>query len=253
MARPLNSMPLPEWETDAVSVSVEKFVRRSDNVSEIEIADGLKLNKALALAILNKLRKRGVVGLPGRDGRSRVLRRGDIGILTRQRTEELLSLLRGKRYNYRSDRDHVIVSDRETGSEITFFELRDLELFCRYHHTRDQSDRDQETKGSEKQLDETERTSLMQSRISDLECTIADLRRKGKRVVADRDQWEARARQLDTELKNAHEDTRFRALKVAITRICHPDNYSSSGKLEALVRAEIFKELWAELEKIERL
>jgi hypothetical protein len=254
MAQARNSMPLPEWETDAISVSVEKFVRGSDNVSEIEIADALKLDNAVALAILNKLRKRGVVGPPGWDGRSPVLRRGDISILTRQRTEELLSALKGDRYNFRSDRDHVIVLDSQRGSEITFFELRDLELFCRCHHTRDQTDGDLETKGS-KQPDEAETILLLQSRISELEHTIADLRRKGRRVVADRDRWEARARQLDTEnsqLKITHEDKKFRALKVAITRICHPDNYSSSGRLEALVRTEIFKELWAELEKIER-
>src|SRR5262249_11447382 len=95
---------------------------------------------------------------------------------------------------------------------------------------------------------------VFQSRISQLERTVVELRNKGKLAVADRDHWEARARQLEAEnyqLKSIRGDVKFRALKVAITRISHPDNYSSSGRIEALARAELFKELWAEVEKIE--
>jgi hypothetical protein len=255
-------MPSPTWATDRVSAAVEAFVRHRDSVSAREIANELKIGHQLAESTLNELQKRGVVGRPGAEGRSQVLRRGDIGILTRQRTEELLSLLKDSRYESRLQPNRVILFNRETDSEDTFFELYDLEFFCRNQESQAKTGDGNENRQSDLQKpfepdghEQAAAFSAFQSRVSQLERAIADLRVKGKRAVADRDHWEAHARQLETEnhqLKTSRGDAKFRALKVAITRICHPDNYSSSGRIEALARAELFKELWAELEKIER-
>jgi hypothetical protein len=46
-------------------------------------------------------------------------------------------------------------------------------------------------------------------------------------------------------------DDRFRQAKVAISKVLHPNNFGHD-KLTAMIRAEIFKELWPEIERIER-
>jgi hypothetical protein len=46
-------------------------------------------------------------------------------------------------------------------------------------------------------------------------------------------------------------DDRFRRAKVAISKALHPNNFAHD-KIAALTRGEIFKELWPEIERIER-
>ena len=46
-------------------------------------------------------------------------------------------------------------------------------------------------------------------------------------------------------------DERFRRAKVAISKVLHPNNFAHD-KIAATIRGEIFKELWPEIESIER-
>ena len=46
-------------------------------------------------------------------------------------------------------------------------------------------------------------------------------------------------------------DDRFRQAKVAISKVLHPNNFAHD-KIAATIRGEIFKELWPEIELIER-
>ena len=46
-------------------------------------------------------------------------------------------------------------------------------------------------------------------------------------------------------------DDRFRQAKVAIGKVLHPNNFPHD-RLGAAIRGEIFKELWPEIERIER-
>jgi hypothetical protein len=46
-------------------------------------------------------------------------------------------------------------------------------------------------------------------------------------------------------------DERFRRAKVAISKVLHPNNFAHD-KIAATIRGEIFKELWPEIELIER-
>jgi len=46
-------------------------------------------------------------------------------------------------------------------------------------------------------------------------------------------------------------DDRFRQAKVAISKVLHPNNFPHD-RLGAAIRGEIFKELWPEIERIER-
>jgi hypothetical protein len=46
-------------------------------------------------------------------------------------------------------------------------------------------------------------------------------------------------------------DDRFRRAKIAISKALHPNNFAND-KLGAMIRGEIFKELWPEIERIER-
>ena len=125
-----NRMPTPTWATDRVSAEVEGFVRHRASVSANEIANELKIGHQFAVSALKELQNRGVVGRSDAEGQCHVLRRGDISILTRRKTEELLRLMKHSRYETTLRPDRVILIDRETGSEDTFFELEDLEFFC---------------------------------------------------------------------------------------------------------------------------
>ena len=46
-------------------------------------------------------------------------------------------------------------------------------------------------------------------------------------------------------------DDRFRQVKVAVSKALHPNNFAHD-QMAATVRGEIFKELWPEIERIER-
>jgi hypothetical protein len=50
---------------------------------------------------------------------------------------------------------------------------------------------------------------------------------------------------------SAGTDDRFRQAKVAISKVLHPNNFAHD-KIAATIRGEIFKELWPEIELIER-
>ena len=107
--------------------------------------------------------------------------------------------------------------------------------------------------------------------IRRLEEINAELREKGKKVVADRDDWEQKAKELEKELTRARAAPRpgqtqrgfgykaqqdlanqkIKKAKIAFAKLCHPNNTRNRG-IDASVRADIFKEFWEQLERIER-
>jgi chromosome segregation ATPase len=88
--------------------------------------------------------------------------------------------------------------------------------------------------------------------------TIKRLRSAGRRAVAQRDQWEARAKELEGQLanlrpKNAENDNhKFAQTKRIFAKLYHPNALVGLSPLEKVIRGELFKEFWAELERIER-
>ncbi len=98
----------------------------------------------------------------------------------------------------------------------------------------------------------------LKSQLAELENTVATLRSKGKLAVADRDKWEAAARQRESEIAELRSAgfslnrDKFRLAKALISRTLHPDNAQSGGDVTRMIRAEIFKEIWPEIVKIDR-
>jgi len=83
-----------------------------------------------------------------------------------------------------------------------------------------------------------------------LKLRVSDLAAKGRRVVADRDGWEAEANRLTTELAAATlSDAKFTATKRAFAQHFHPNNGGADG-LEKTVRTVIFTEFWPVIESI---
>jgi chromosome segregation ATPase len=86
--------------------------------------------------------------------------------------------------------------------------------------------------------------------------TIARLRESGKRAVAQRDHSEAIVKESEKELavlrlQNTQLDHKFEDAKRAFAKLYHPNASVSARPLETMVRGEIFKEFWTELERIE--
>jgi septal ring factor EnvC (AmiA/AmiB activator) len=87
--------------------------------------------------------------------------------------------------------------------------------------------------------------------------TIVRLRETGKRAVAQSERWEATAKALEKELADLRrqngksDDRKFEEAKRAFAKLYHPNASSSRSPLETMVRSEIFKEFWTELERIE--
>lgn len=73
-----------------------------------------------------------------------------------------------------------------------------------------------------------------------LSAKIARLRAAGKTVIAQRERWKALARATD--------GGKFDRLRRLLARELHPDH--CSGEIEKAVRAELFKRLWPEVERI---
>jgi chromosome segregation ATPase len=86
--------------------------------------------------------------------------------------------------------------------------------------------------------------------------TITRLRSAGRRAVGQRDQWEARAMELERQLANVRpknaENDKFVQTKRLFARLYHPNALTGLSPLEKMIRGELFKEFWEELERIER-
>jgi hypothetical protein len=98
--------------------------------------------------------------------------------------------------------------------------------------------------------------ATLEAELEKAKQTITRLRDTGKRAVAQRDHWEAIAKRLEQELADLQRspqrsDRKFEEAKRAFAKLYHPNASVSLGPLEKMVRSEIFKEFWAELERIE--
>lgn len=101
----------------------------------------------------------------------------------------------------------------------------------------------------------------LNQRIIDLEqnghalrSQVKRLQDAGKTVIAQREQWKARAlvaeRQMAMERdRQAGGQDRFDALRRIVVKELHPDA-CNGGQLEKLIRAECFKEVWPEIERL---
>lgn len=87
-----------------------------------------------------------------------------------------------------------------------------------------------------------------------LNVTVEKLRAALKQVADHRDQLKAQVENL-TKLASAPErdgeDRRFERAKQAFAKFYHPNTWAGHSRLDVSVRAEVFKEFWPELERIE--
>jgi hypothetical protein len=103
-----------------------------------------------------------------------------------------------------------------------------------------------------KEYQETLKTTVM-------EAVFAFEQANARAEKAEEQAEEARARALAAEMnarragagKGGGGDEKFAAAKRAFARLYHPDNIRAEG-LDKLIRAEIFKEYWRELEAIDK-
>jgi len=65
------------------------------------------------------------------------------------------------------------------------------------------------------------------------------------------DELTRRLRTFEEPTANGSDHDRFRRAKVAISKALHPNNFAHDTTA-ATIRGEIFKELWPEIERIER-
>ena len=101
------------------------------------------------------------------------------------------------------------------------------------------------------------------ARVRDLEETIRYLRERWHTTVAERDEWERRARaaeQVAETLRAARPDApdaqampaeaKYASLRRFLARELHPDNAPADGA--RAIRAELFKLVWAEIARIDK-
>jgi hypothetical protein len=91
---------------------------------------------------------------------------------------------------------------------------------------------------------------------------INQLHRQRRSLREERDRWERLARELERELVGLQRGgardianpliaaEKFRRAKIVLARLTHPDTSGASG-IEAGIRASVFREFWAEFERIE--
>ena len=102
------------------------------------------------------------------------------------------------------------------------------------------------------------RVGELEGEVRKLRASVTRLQTAGKTVIAQREEWKARAlvaeqkvTDLTAQLANrrATRDDRFDALRRLVARELHPD-YCDNGGIEKLIRAEFFKRLWPEIERL---
>jgi hypothetical protein len=109
--------------------------------------------------------------------------------------------------------------------------------------------------------DQPESAEDLTQRIDELEqdgyrlrATIKRLQDAGKTVIAQREQWKARALAAEEQMarerdRQASGQDRFDALRRIVVKELHPDA-CNGGRLEKLMRQECFKKLWPEIERL---
>ena len=102
------------------------------------------------------------------------------------------------------------------------------------------------------------RVGELEEEVRALMARVRGLQNAGKTVIAQREEWKARAlaaeqkatdlaAQLASRGETRHD--RFDALRRLVARELHPD-HCASGDIEKTVRAEFFKKLWPEIERL---
>ena len=98
----------------------------------------------------------------------------------------------------------------------------------------------------------------LEGEVRDLRASVSRLQNAGKTIIAQREEWKAQAlvaeqkvTDLTAQLANrrATRDDRFDALRQLVARELHPD-FCDNGGIEKLIRAEFFKRLWPEIERL---
>jgi hypothetical protein len=102
------------------------------------------------------------------------------------------------------------------------------------------------------------RVGELEEQVRALRASVSRLQNAGKTVIAQREEWKARAlvaAQKATDLtrqmadRQFTRDDRFDALRRMIAKELHPD-HCAGGDFEKLARAEFFKRLWPEIERL---
>jgi hypothetical protein len=102
------------------------------------------------------------------------------------------------------------------------------------------------------------RVGELEDEVRALRANVSRLQKAGRTIIAQRKEWKARAlaaeqkaADLTAQLTNrqATRGDRFEALRRLVARELHPDHCTSSD-IEKTVRAEFFKKLWPEIERL---
>jgi hypothetical protein len=102
------------------------------------------------------------------------------------------------------------------------------------------------------------RVGELEGEVSALRARVSRLQNAGKTLIAQRGEWKARAlvaeqKVTDITVQQANRqptrDDRFDALRRLVARELHPD-HCVGGDIEKAVRAEFFKRLWPEIERL---
>jgi hypothetical protein len=101
---------------------------------------------------------------------------------------------------------------------------------------------------------EADRIFEREEEVRALKARIKRLQNAGKTVIAQREEWRARAlageELLEAECnRHAGSQDRFDALRRFVAKELHPD-FCTGGQLEKLMRQECFKKLWPEIERL---
>jgi hypothetical protein len=102
--------------------------------------------------------------------------------------------------------------------------------------------------------DLTQRIDDLEREAHTLRATVTRLQDAGKTVIGQREEWKSRAVAaeglLEAEGDRAAKDyNRFDALRRLIAKDLHPD-FCNGGDIEKLIRAECFKKLWPEIQRL---
>jgi hypothetical protein len=98
------------------------------------------------------------------------------------------------------------------------------------------------------------RIQELERECRELQARVKRLQNAGKTVITQREEWQTRALAAEDRLKTERRrpmnpDKRFDALRRLIAKELHPD-FSTDGDLDKLLRAEYFKKLWPEIERL---
>ena len=160
-------------------------------------------------------------------------------------------------YEISEENGKLVLQEKGKSTKLYLYRIEDI-----YHVQESRRASSASSDRSSAKRDDSKSFQSPQQRIVELEEQVAKMRASGRTIIEQREEWKSRALAAEAKVAELGYNTsdgaarqgeagRYSALKRFLARNFHPDHAPGQG-IEKIVRGELFKEIWGEVDRLER-